>query len=355
MNDDPMNRSLRIAYLLESTELSGGVKVVLQQAESLARRGHRVAVVSAGAAPSWLSLSRARFERSSFRESRELADADVRVATFWTTVAPALEGARGPVFHLCQGYEGSFSFYADRKGEIEAAYRAPTRKLAVSRALAARLDALGFGPVQDVGQAFDARGFSPADEGGQRRKIPIVLLVGPYQADVKGIAVALEGLRLWRERGGSFRLRRVSTQPAAEEEQRSGVCDEFHHLLAPGRMPFAYRASDLFVGPARAEEGFGLPVLEALACGVPCLLSDTPGHREIAGGAARYFADGDPAALAEALPPALTEAFRAAARTEGPRAASRFDAAAVAANLEAAFAAALGVGLGESPRTSVPT
>ncbi len=102
-------------------------------------------------------------------------------------------------------------------------------------------------------------------------------------------------------------------------------------------MPFAYRAADLFLGPARPEEGFGLPVLEALASGLPCLLSDTPGHREIAGEAAEYFPDGDPEGLADALSRLSLPAARARATTEGPRAAARFDAADVAANLEAAF------------------
>jgi glycosyltransferase involved in cell wall biosynthesis len=332
---------MRIAYLLESTELSGGVQVVLQQAEALARRGHRVTVVSPSPSPPWHSLAQARFERTSFRESRALAEADVRVATFWTTVAPAMDAAMGPVFHLCQGYEGGFSFYADRRGEIEAAYREPTRKLAVSATLAARLDELGFGPAQDVGQAFDGSRFIPAPENGlDRPGPPVILLVGVYEADVKGIAVAIEGLRLWRERGGAFRLRRVSTHAAGEKEKEAAVTDEYHHHLSPARMPFAYRASDLFVGPARPEEGFGLPVLEALASGVSCLLSDTPGHREIAGDAAWYFADEDPESLASGVAAALSREARAKARIEGPRAASRFDTAKVAARLEAAFEAA---------------
>ena len=339
---------MRIAYLLESTQLSGGVQVVLLQAEALARRGHRAAVVSPGPSPSWFSFSRARFERSSFRQSREIAEADIRVATFWTTVAPALEGASGPVFHLCQGYEGSFSFYADRREEIEAAYRAPTRKLAVSGTLAGRLDALGFGPAENVGQAFDPRLFFPPGEDRARPlDTPVVLVVGPYEADVKGIGIALEGLRLWRERGGLFRLRRVSTHPPGEEEKAAGLVSEYHHGLSPDRMPFAYRASDLFLGPARLEEGFGLPVLEALSCALPCLLSDTPGHREIAGDAASYFPDGDPRGLADALPAAAGAEARSLARARGPRAASRFTTAAVAANLEAAFERALSSGVSQ--------
>ncbi len=334
----------RIAYLLESTKLSGGVQVVLVQAEALSRRGHHVAVVSPSPPPAWFPMARSNFERSSFRESRELAEADIRVATFWTTVAPALDGARGPVFHLCQGYEGAFSFYADRREEIEAAYRAPTRKLAISATLAGLLARLGFGPAATVGQAFDARGFFPAaTRAAAPESPPVVLLVGPYQADVKGIEIALTGLRLWRERGGVYRLRRVSTLPLGEEEREraAGLAGEYHHDLSPDRMPFAYRASDVFLGPARPAEGFGLPVVEALACGLPCLLSDTPGHREIAGEAAWYFTDGDSESLAAMLPQVATAEARQRARSLGPDRARRFDPDGVAANLERAFDEAL--------------
>jgi glycosyltransferase involved in cell wall biosynthesis len=117
--------------------------------------------------------------------------------------------------------------------------------------------------------------------------------------------------------------------------------DEYHRAVPPERMPFLYRDSDLFIAPSRAEEGFGLPVLEALASGLPCLLSDTPGHREMAGEAASYFADGDPEALAAAIPALLTPEARARARTDGPPAAARFDPAGVAERLERAFARAL--------------
>lgn len=327
---------MRIAYLLESTELSGGAKVVFLQAEALARRGHRVAIVSPQGRPDWFSLARAQFERSTFRDSEELPRADVRVATFWTTVAPALEGAKGPVFHLCQGYEGDFSFYAASRRAIEDAYRAPTVKLTVSRTLARRLEEKGFGRAIDVGQAFETDGFQPGPERPPAEP-PVVLVVGPYEADVKGIAVALGGLALWKRRGGRFRVRRVSPLPAGEEEKSWGVVDEYHHRLAPERMPFAYRSSDAFIGPSRPEEGFGLPALEALSCGLPCLLSDTPGHREFAGSAAWYFPDGDPNAIADRLPDLLTGEARERARLAGPAAAGRFSAARVAEQLEAVF------------------
>jgi glycosyltransferase involved in cell wall biosynthesis len=192
-----------------------------------------------------------------------------------------------------------------------------------------------------VGQAFDGAPFRPGPARAAADP-PAILLVGAFEADVKGIGVALEGLSIFQRRGGGFSLRRVSTFAPTEAEMAFGLADEYHHVLPPDRMPFAYRASDLFLGPSRPEEGFGLPVLEALSCGVACLLSDTPGHREIAGDAALYFADGDPESLAAKLPEALEEPARERARVEGPRAAARFDVAGVAERLEKAFLEALG-------------
>lgn len=52
---------------------------------------------------------------------------------------------------------------------------------------------------------------------------------------------------------------------------------------------------------ASREEGFGLPVIEAMAQGVPVAVSDIPIFNEIAGAAALYFDQEDPRSIAEAI------------------------------------------------------
>jgi O-antigen biosynthesis alpha-1,2-mannosyltransferase len=49
------------------------------------------------------------------------------------------------------------------------------------------------------------------------------------------------------------------------------------------------------------SEGFGLPAVEAAACGAPTILSDLPAHRETLGNASTFFPPGDVTALAAAL------------------------------------------------------
>lgn len=81
------------------------------------------------------------------------------------------------------------------------------------------------------------------------------------------------------------------------------------HLLGfvdEGDLPALYRNAALFVFPS-LYEGFGLPVLEAMACGVPVVCSDTSSLPEVGGEAALLVDPLDIDALAEGMAQALED------------------------------------------------
>lgn len=95
-------------------------------------------------------------------------------------------------------------------------------------------------------------------------------------------------------------------------------------VLSDPRMPAAYANALAFVFPSR-HEGFGLPVLEAMACGTPTITAEATSLPEVGGDAARYFPVGDDETLAQVLTEVLDDAaLRAELSKRGIRRAAQF-------------------------------
>ena len=112
--------------------------------------------------------------------------------------------------------------------------------------------------------------------------------------------------------------------------------------LSDAELATMYRGALALVFPSRFE-GFGLPVVEAMACGCAVVSSDIMPVREVAGDAACYFDPGDPEGLAKCVRSVVAdEALRQSLVTEGLRRASSFTwertAQAVASAIEDAVA-----------------
>lgn len=108
--------------------------------------------------------------------------------------------------------------------------------------------------------------------------------------------------------------------------QELGLADS---VLFPGFIPGAelsqwYRAALAFVYPSRFE-GFGLPVLEAMASGTPVITSQAPSLLEVASDAALTVPTESPDALADALELVVSQpALRAELSRRGIARAARF-------------------------------
>lgn len=110
------------------------------------------------------------------------------------------------------------------------------------------------------------------------------------------------------------------------EVERLGLTGEviFPGYVAQEELPLWYNAADLFVYPSRFE-GFGLPVLEAMACGTPVVTTNAASLPEVAGGAALLVSPHDEMQLIAAMRRALCDkTLREEMKTKGRTHAATF-------------------------------
>ncbi len=96
------------------------------------------------------------------------------------------------------------------------------------------------------------------------------------------------------------------------EALRLGGAVHFLGRVPEDALPALYGGATLFVFPS-LWEGFGLPVIEAMACGVPVACSATPGLIEVAAQHAVFFDPLDVGAMADAIREILGDADQRAA------------------------------------------
>ncbi|MCC6546267.1 glycosyltransferase family 4 protein [Candidatus Sumerlaeota bacterium] len=90
-------------------------------------------------------------------------------------------------------------------------------------------------------------------------------------------------------------------------------------------MVLAYNAAECLVYPS-SYEGFGMPVLEAMACGTPAIALNNSAFPEFAGGVALLARDGTTECLRSAMREVLTDdGLRARMRSDGPARAAAYD------------------------------
>jgi len=142
-------------------------------------------------------------------------------------------------------------------------------------------------------------------------------LLGPRRssADILHVGSAIPRkrldvlIRIMSELGGRVRLVRVGGPFTAEQTALARDLD-VSVLVLPfldrATLAAVYRRSALLVMPSE-REGFGLPLVESLACGTPVVASDIAALREVGGDAVTYCAVGDVDCWTEAIDALLEE------------------------------------------------
>ncbi len=153
-----------------------------------------------------------------------------------------------------------------------------------------------FGPARDEDRLKVVRERCRLDPG-----LHYVLHVGHngFYKNVEGLFRALSELE------DDVHLLKVGSlfdRDQARKLVRYGLSHRVHVIENASRldMPVLYHVGTLLLFPS-IHEGFGLPVLEAMACGTPVICSDIPVLREVASDAALFYHPRDHQGMAEGV------------------------------------------------------
>jgi glycosyltransferase involved in cell wall biosynthesis len=326
---------LRISYLLEDTAQSGGIRVLLAQADALIARGHRVRLVTKGLPLHWRA-SRAEWIYVDDFRTYVADEEDFVVGTFWLTLQPAFEIAGDRAVHLCQGYEGFVSYYRELVPAIETAYLLPLPKLVVSPSLLTLCRRFS-ADVTYVGQIVEEE-FYRTDNAFENDPLR-VLMVGQAQADLRGIEEGYGAVAHARWFHQKLELIRVSPWAPSRSEPLDCV-QEFHVGLTTAEMTRLMHSCDVLISPNHREEGFGLPAAEAMASGIPTVLTRIPSYLAFdqLDDFALFAPEGDPIELGERLIELLSDAeLREQIRQRGREVAEQWHVEKTAERLERFF------------------
>ena len=152
--------------------------------------------------------------------------------------------------------------------------------------------------------------FRPGDRGAARRLLglsgerPVVAFLGLFNR-YQGMDLLLETIALLRERGTPVQFLLMGF-PDEAYRQRAAAMGIAGMITFTGRVPYGeaagyLAAADVAVSPKVSLTEANGKLFNYLACGLPCLVFDTPINREILGDCGVYARYGDAADLAARL------------------------------------------------------
>ncbi len=320
---------MRITFVIPNDNLSGGIKVVAIYARALLDRGHEVLVVGNQRPAKRMSrldrlmlrfgnIAREPAPDSHFHASgvalrllpparplraSDIPDADVVIATWWTTAefVLTLPPSKGSKAYLVQHHEVHPGQPVER---VRATLRAPMQKIVVSEWLQGIM-AREYGDTAAVlvPNGVDGSQFFAASRW--RNAIPTVGYLH-HPVPYKGADIAIEAIAIARRKRPDLRSIAFGRGPLANGPADPGLT-KFFFRPEQQAIRDIYAACDVWLFASRLE-GYGLPLLEAAACGTPLVATPAGAAPELIASGAGILVEGDnPTAMAEGIDEMLSK------------------------------------------------
>jgi spore coat protein SA len=173
------------------------------------------------------------------------------------------------------------------------------------------LDRVGpIGNTTVIHNGADVTVFHPASTPNTANAIPVVLFAGRLVPE-KGLHIFMDAMRILRDKGipirgvvvGGVGFGDAAPSAYLSEMQHSAPANVFFHRYCVGyELAEIFRSADIFCLPSCWDEPLGMAPLEAMATGLPIVVSNSGGLPEVlCGGGGLLVERNSSAALAKAL------------------------------------------------------
>lgn len=272
-------KTLNITYVMTWTGVCGGSKIILEHANKLSNRGHKITLISHDTRPDWFPLEKkVQFIQVPWEEilcEQIPKETDVIVATYWREIYECVEQRIAPVVYFEQG---DFHLF-DLEKLDKRTYDYINKQLktinfiyTVSSFAKKKLHEIYDVDATVIPNAVDDKVFyyKPHKENA----IPNITIIGSEEAKFKRIQNIIDALDIIKQKGYKFKLNWITpTEPKKNKDLKP--------IINPPQIVIGdtLRKTDIYIC-ASMYESFCLPVLEAMTCGAAIITTDNGGNMD---------------------------------------------------------------------------
>jgi glycosyltransferase involved in cell wall biosynthesis len=316
---------MRVTFILNHVNLNGGIRVCAIYAERLKRRGHQVCVVarprpvpsftrrvkSVMKGKGWpidpntladhfdgVDVDLRVLDRRRPIVDADVPDADVVIATWWETAAWVnnLSPRKGAKAYFIQDFGANAGQPMD---QLIATWRLPMHRIVISNYIRDLVNqhAPGGDEMSFVPNSVDLEQFRSPPRCRQPSPVAGTIY---SQSAFKGADIAIAACEIARKQLPDLQLIGFGQHDKSRDVQWPDWI-KFRTRIADHELKQVYAGCDAWLFPPR-KEGYGLPILEAMACRTPVIATPAGAAPELlAGGGGILVSHEDPQAMADAL------------------------------------------------------
>ncbi|MCK5510464.1 glycosyltransferase family 4 protein [Candidatus Parcubacteria bacterium] len=276
---------MKITIIIPRLKISGGVIILAIYAHYLFLLGHEVKIIMNNPVawrrflanllkykPNWMSDFKLKIIRTPEINEKYFSEADILMISTYrhANLIKNFSNKFGKKVYLIQHDE---RLYHGKSDEVAEAYKLPFKFIAVSTWVKERLKKDFNQDTELLLNTLDKNIFYPREIKRSDRDIRILMLHHTYEW--KGAKEGMEIINDLKKKHNNIKLIMYGAR------QENVECDEYYYKPFGKETAELFSGCDVFLCPSW-DEGFGLPSLEAMACGCALATYDNGGSRDFA-------------------------------------------------------------------------